>query len=67
MLVFMSINEELGRHRGQSDRQSILCVVLSVRVRSMCCGNVLITKIVGIYFMIKLRDLLGEFQINGHC
>ena len=46
---FMSINEELGRHRGKSDRQSVLYVVLSVRVRSMCCGNVLITKIVGIY------------------
>ena len=26
----------------------------------MCCGNVLITKIVGTYFMIKLRDLLEE-------
>ena len=46
---FMSINEELGRHRGQSDRQSVLYVVLSVRVRSMSCGTVLITKIVGIY------------------
>ena len=42
----MSINEKLGRHRGQSDRQSVLYVVLSVRLRSMCCGNVLITKIV---------------------
>ena len=34
-------------------------MVLSVRVWSKCCGNVLITKIVDI-FMIKLRDLLGE-------
>ena len=38
--VLGSINEELGRHRGQSDRQSVLYVVLSVRVWSMCCGNV---------------------------
>ena len=45
----MSINEELGRHRGQSDRQSVLYVVLSVRAWSMCCGNVLLAKIVGIY------------------
>ena len=26
-------------------RQGILCVVLSVRVWSMCCGNVLLTNI----------------------
>ena len=45
----MSINEELGRHRGQSGRQSMLYVVLSERAWSMCCENVLITKIVGTY------------------
>ena len=62
---FMSINEELGRHRGQSDRQSVLYVVLSVRVRSMCCGNVLITK-VGESFksMGIVRDVLLFFSFS---
>ena len=48
----MSINEELGRHRGHSDRQSVLHVVLSVRVWSTCCGNVLLANIV---FMAEIE------------
>ena len=51
---FMSINEELGRHRGQNDRQSLLYVVLSVRVWSMWeCPDYKDSRDI---FMIKLRD-----------
>ena len=36
-------------------------MVLSVRVRSMCCGNILLTNIDSRdAFMVELRDLLGE-------
>ena len=38
-------------------RQSIFYVVPSVRVWPTYCGNVLLTRIVG---MVKIRDLLGE-------
>ena len=31
-------------------RQSVFCVVLSVRVWSMCCGTVLLANIVGLHF-----------------
>ena len=40
------LNEELGRQQDRVFFNDIF-VVLSVRVRSMCCGNVLLTKIVG--------------------
>ena len=39
----------------------MLYVVLSVRVRSMCCGNVQLANIDSRDgFMVELRDLLGE-------
>ena len=39
------LNDQLVGIGGGMARQSVLCVVPSVRVWSMCCGNVLLTKI----------------------
>ena len=45
-----------------------LCVVLSVRVWSMCCGKFCLQNIAAREaFMVKLRVAMREFQINGHC
>ena len=61
VLMFMSINEELGRHRGQSDRQSVytLCgaeceSVVHVLWECPACKD---SRDIS---MIELRDLLGE-------
>ena len=58
--MFISINEELGRHRGQSDKAE--CTLCGAECESVVhvlwkCPDYNDSRNI---FMIKLRDLLGE-------